>query len=90
MIKYLAPLALVLLTVTGAANANAVKTSGQAVTACKSHIKENVQGVTSAKMNGVRTVREHHIISFAIRDESGRHRTVCSVNRKDGSIELNS
>ena len=89
MIKYLTPIALVLLTATGVANANAVKTSGQAITACKSHIKENVQGVTSAKMNGVRTVREHHNISFAIRDESGRYRTVCSVNRKDGTIVLN-
>jgi hypothetical protein len=89
MIKYLTPLAFVLLTVTGAANANVVKSSGQAVTACKSHIKENVQGVTGAKMNGLRTVRGHHVITFSVSNESGRQKTVCKVNRKDGTIALN-
>ena len=89
MTKYLASLTLVLLTVTGAANATIIKTSGQAVTACKSHIKQNVQGVTSAKSIKIRSLRGNHVITLAVKSESGRQKTVCSVNRKDGSIVLN-
>ena len=89
MIKYITPLAFVLLSATGVASANVAKTAGQAVSDCKTHIKENVPGATSAKMSRLRTVRDRHLITFAVRDENGRHKTVCSVNRADGSIALN-
>jgi hypothetical protein len=88
MTKYIATFAMVLMTITGTANASTVKTSGQAVTLCKSHIKENVPGVTKTKSTKIRSFRENHIITFAVKTAAGRAKTVCKVNQNDGSIML--
>ena len=89
MIKTITPIALTFLIASGAANANIVKTSNQAVTACKSHIKTNVEGFQRAKLSKVRSSRQHHKVTFAVTSNGNRTKTVCLVNKEDGAIALN-
>ena len=88
MNKYLTPIAITLLLSSGLANANPVKTSNQAVTVCKAHLKETVPGFKRAKLGQVRSSREHHTITFSVNSDSGRSRTKCVVNKQDGAIAL--
>jgi hypothetical protein len=85
MIKSLIPLAATVLLSTGVANAGS---SNQAVTVCKSHLKENVEGFKRAKLGKVRNLRDSHVISFVVSSDAGSSSTKCVVNKEDGSIAL--
>ena len=88
MIKYLTPIAAALLLTTGVANANIVKTSNQAVTVCKAHLKDNVDGYKNARLSKVRSSKAAHTVTFAVTSEAGRASTKCVVNKADGSTAL--
>jgi len=88
MIKYLTPIAAALLLTAGVANANITKTSNQAVTACKAHLKANVDGYKRAKLGKVRSSKANYAVTFAVLSEAGRSSTKCVVNKADGSMAL--
>ena len=88
MIKYLTPIAAALLLTTGVANANIIKSSNQAVTVCKAHLKSNVDGFKRAKLGKVRSSKANHTVTFAVTSDAGRGSTQCVVNKSDGSIAL--
>lgn len=89
MKKYLVPIAATLLVAGGVANANPVKTSNEAVTLCKSHIKANVPGFQRVKLSRLRSSRLAHKVTFAVTSDGNRARTTCVVNKQDGAIALN-
>lgn len=86
MIKYLTSFAVALLLSANVANAKT--TSNQAVTACKAHIKENVQGFKKARLGKVRSSRDAHKITFAVSTDQGRQNTKCAVNKDTGSVVI--
>lgn len=86
MIKYLAPIAAALLLTVNVANAKT--TSNQAVTACKAHLKANVDGFKKARLGKVRSSRDQHKITFAISTEQGRQSTKCAVNKETGAVVI--
>lgn len=86
MIKYLTPIAVTLLLTANVASANT--TSNQAVTACKAHLKANVDGFKKARLGKVRGSRDEHKITFAVSTEQGRQNTKCAVNKDTGSIVI--
>lgn len=86
MTNYLAPIATALLLTAGAANAGAVKTSNQAVTACKAHFKDNVDGYKRSKVADVRSSRANHKVLFRVISTTGNVKAKCVVNKADGSI----
>ena len=88
MIKYLTPIAAIFLLSAGIANAKVIKNSNQAVTVCKSYLKENVQGHKRSNLNKVRGQRGNFLVQFAVTTEEGRTNTKCLVNRDDGSVTL--
>ena len=92
MIKYLTPitttLAAALLLTTGSVYASPIVTSNQAVTACKAHFKENVDGYKRAKVADVRDSRANHKIMFRVISDTGNAKTKCVINKDDGSIVL--
>ena len=88
MIKYLTPIAAVILLSSGVANANVIKSSNQAVTVCKTHIKSNVDGYKRAKLGKIRSSGANHTVTFAVSTDSGRANTKCVVNKDDGAITL--
>ena len=88
MIKYLTPFAAVILLSTGVANANQIKSSNQAVTVCKTHLKSNVEGYKRAKLGKVRSSRDSHLVTFSVSTEEGRGKTKCVVNKDTGAISL--
>lgn len=88
MNKYLMPIAITLLLSSGLASATPVNSSNQAVTVCKSHLKETVPGFKRAKLGQVRSSREHHTLTFSVKSDQGRSRTKCVVSKEDGVIAL--
>jgi len=88
MIKYVTPITLALILGSGVANAKVVKTSNQAVTACKTHLKANVPGFKRAKLGKVRNSRDHHTMTFSVTSEQGRERTKSVVSKEDGATAL--
>ena len=88
MTKFLVPVAATLFLTIGVANANPITTSNQAVSACKTHLKNNVDGYKRAKVSDVRSSRANHKITFRVKSESGNVKTKCVVDKADGSIAL--
>ena len=89
MIKYLTPIVIMFLFSSGIANASVVRTNDQVVTACKTHLKENVEGFKGAKLSKIRNSRDYHKVTFAVSRDSGREKTICLVDKQDGGIKLN-
>ena len=88
MIKYITPIAAALLLTSGVVNANIVKTSNQAVTVCKAHLKDNVDGYKRANLGKVRSSKAAHTVTFSVISDTGRSSTKCVVSKDDGSIAL--
>ena len=88
MIKYITPVAVSLLLISGITNAEPVKTGAQAATICKAYMKTNVEGLKKARLGKIRSSKEGFKVTFAISDASGRHSTKCLVNRAEGTVTL--
>ena len=88
MIKYLTPITIALLLSSGLTNAAVIKTSNQAVTICKAHLKANVAGFKRAKLGQVRNSRDFHTLTFSVTSDNGRERTKCIVTKDDGVVAL--
>ena len=88
MIKLITPIVAIFLLSTGSANAASALSSNQAVTVCKAHFKDNVEGYKRAKVADMRSSRSSHKITFRVISESGKTKSKCVVNKADGSIEM--
>lgn len=86
MTKYLTTIAATLLLTANVASAKI--TSNQAVTACKTHLKENLEGFKKARLGKIRGSRDSHKITFSVSTDQSRQSTKCVVNKKTGSIVI--